>query len=185
MEETSVTIPRTKEKSLGFTLVEIMIVVAVIGIIAMVSVPKYQGLTDHYHLESSAQMLAGKLRNAKQYAMDRRTNVYVLLNSNSAQIFYFNDTTKEYTSLETKDDFDRGVHFAYTSGTGLETIPSNGGVDNIPLDFDTVEDRCLIFDRKGFLKTSPVSITLTNSRSLPQSVSVDLSSDTLEVKINW
>ena len=176
---------RLKESSLGFTLIEIMIVIAVVGIFATVTIPKYQGLTDHYHLESSAQIVAGQMRNAKQYAMDRRADVYVMFNATSVQIFYFNNDSKEYISLETQETFDTGITFVRTSSIGVDTIPTNDGVNNIPLAFDTADDRCLVFDRKGFLKISPVNIVLTNTRSTPQIVSVDLTSDSLAVKITW
>ena len=183
MGGTSYKLVRQKESSLGFTLIELMIVIAVVGIFAMVTIPKYQGLTDHYHLESSAQILAGRLRNAKQYAMDRRTDVYVMLNSTTVQIFYLNNDN-EYTALETQENFDAGINFVKTSSIGVVSIPSNGGVV-IPISYGTVDDGCLIFDRKGFLKTSPVNIVLTNNRSTPQIVSVNLTSETLEVKITW
>lgn len=166
------------KKSLGFTLIEIMIVVAVIGILSMVTVPKYQGLIDYYHLESSAQMVAGKLRNAKQYAMDRRTKVYVMLNPSSVEIFYKNDEN-ENTPLETQQSFDIGVNFNKDSSSGLDPILSED--ESLPDSYNTQDNGCLIFDRKGFLEESEVSIVLTNNRSIP--VSVDLNSETLEVKI--
>lgn len=181
MGDTSDRLVRLKENSLGFTLIEIMIVIAVVGILAMVTVPKYQGLTDHYRLESSAQIVAGKMRNAKQYAMDRRTNVYVMFNSTSVEIFYFNNDTKKYTSLEPQEPFNTGISFVETSSIGLETIPSNGG--DLPSSYNSPDDRCLVFDRKGFLTESQVSIALASNRSIPQIVSVDLTSESLEVKI--
>ena len=61
----------------GFTLIELMLVLAVIGILAVVTVPQYRAITDHYYLQSSANILADELRTAKQLAMDRRENMAV------------------------------------------------------------------------------------------------------------
>ncbi len=170
---------RLKNKSLGFTIIEIMIVIAVIGILGMVTVPKYQGVIDRYRLESSAQIVATQLRNAKQYAMDRRTDVYVMFNSTTVQTFYFHDDVKKYIPLETPQIFDSGITFK-SSSTGVGDIPANGGINNIP-----PYDKCLIFDRKGFLKVSPLSIVLTNNRTSESSVSVRLISEALAVRITW
>lgn len=186
MGDTSSRFTKLKESNLGFTLIEIMIVIAVAGILALVTVPKYQGVTDHYHLDASAQIVAVQLRNAKQYAMDRRTNVYVMFNSQNVQTFYRNDTSHEYVSLENPQRFDSGIKFDSTDlrNQGVKNIPTIAAdgsvVNNIPL-----YDKCLVFDRKGFLQVSPVSIVLSNSRLPRQSVSVGLTSDNLAVKITW
>ena len=187
MRDNSDRFTRLKESSLGFTLIEIMIVIAVVGIFAMVTIPKYQGLTDHYHLESSAQIVAGQLRNAKQYAMDRRADVYVMFNANSVQVLYVDFVTDKYSPLEGQQAFDSGITFVQGDSQGIENIPSsvtdNDGqihqINDIPQNFD----KCLIFDRKGFL-SNPVDLVLTSVRT-GQRVSVTQTLDSLEIKINW
>jgi len=176
MVDTSGRFTKLKGSSLGFTLIEIMIVIAVVGILAMVTVPKYQALTDHYHLESSAQIVAKQLRNAKQYAMDRRTYVYVMFNSTTVQLFYA-DANQNCISLDNQQIFDSGIFIVQSQEINYDIPPE---VNNIP-----PYVKCLIFDRKGFIKESPFNIVLSNSRTPRQSVSVDLTSDSLAVKINW
>lgn len=105
----------------GFTLIEVMLVIAVISIIAVVSVPKYQGLTDHYHLESSAQAMAGRLRYAKQAAMDLRQTVYVGLTNNGVQVF-----DASGNPVGDFQAFDTGISFADQPGSGLSTILGTG-----------------------------------------------------------
>lgn len=76
----------TNKSSLGFTLIEIMIVLAVIGVLTVVTIPKYQAFRNHYQLESAAQIVTNDLRLAKQLAMDRREMITVNLSSNSISV---------------------------------------------------------------------------------------------------
>lgn len=189
MRETFGRFTRLKESSYGFTLIEIMIVIAVVGIFATVTIPKYQGLTDHYHLESSAQIVAGQLRNAKQYAMDRRTKVYVMFNSTSVQVFYVDFDTDKYTPLEGPKAFDSGITFVQDDiqVIGIENIPltvrDNDGIYHtityIPPNFN----KCVIFNRLGFL-SGPVNLVLTSART-GKRVSVIQTLDSLKIRINW
>ena len=185
MRKASARLARLKEKSLGFTLIEIMIVIAVIGMLSIVTVPKYQGLIDHYHLESSAQIVAGQLRNAKQYAMDRRTNIYVMFNLTSVQIFYVDEVSHEFVSLEDQKKFDLGIFFE--SGESQGVMALSDVIDDFEYEPSIIPpyDQCLIFDRKGFLNDYPVKIALANTRTPQGDVYVNLTSDSLEVKITW
>ena len=162
-----------KENSLGFTIIELMLVIAVVSILAIVTVPKFQGLTDHYHLEASAQIVAGQIRNAKQYAMDRRETIYVMFDSttkNTVQLFY-KDKLNNYLPIDTPEEFDSGINFDSTQSSGLDiSTPSSQG---------------LSFDRKGFHAGNLVKIALTNTRTPPRVVYVNLTPASLEVKLTW
>ncbi len=162
-----------KKNSLGFTIIELMLVIAVVGILASVTVPKYQGLTDHYHLEASAQVVAGQIRNAKQYAMDRREPIYVMFDTTTKKTvqLFSKDRQNNYLPLNTPQTFDSGITFDLSQSSGLE--------------ISTSSSRGLSFDRKGFLTGNIVRIALTNTRTPQRVVYVDLTSVSLEVKLTW
>ena len=94
----------------GFTLIEIMLVIAVIGVLAVVTVPKYQAVTNQSHLESSAQKVVGQLRYAKQLAMDQRETIYLVMDTNTVRVL--DARNKEYGGSQA---FDNGVNFDKTS----------------------------------------------------------------------
>lgn len=151
----------------GFTLIEVMLVIAVISILAVVAVPKYQVLSDRYHLESSAQIVAGRLRYAKQAAMDWRKPVYVGLLNNGVQLF--DDSGNPIGDFQT---FDSGITFAAQPGSGLITVPGTSNVG-------------VAFDFRGFVQAGGCSsnpdfaacIPLTSSRS-SQSILVNIGTGT-------
>ena len=56
----------------GFTLLELMIVVAIIGILAAVTVPRYGSLKDHMNLRSAAKKCLLDIRYAQQLSIDTK-----------------------------------------------------------------------------------------------------------------
>lgn len=63
----------------GFTLIEVMIAVAIVGILAMVAVPNYLQWNARYQLKQGTTELAGSLNLARMAAMNRNLAVTVTL----------------------------------------------------------------------------------------------------------
>ncbi|HPC03297.1 MAG TPA: GspH/FimT family pseudopilin [Syntrophales bacterium] len=68
----------TGEKNKGFTLVELMIVVALIAILAAIAAPAYQDYMARSRLNGAARLVLADLASARMDAvkMNRRTQVY-------------------------------------------------------------------------------------------------------------
>ena len=159
----------------GFTLIEVMIVVAVISVLAVVTVPRYQATTDHYRLDASVQSLTDRLRYAKQLAMDQRKNIGVGFNGNTMEVLLVTlpggGQPDVLTPLE-QLSLDSGVTF--TSATGVKT--SQDGLT-----------KYIYFDYRGFTQTTPPGsaavFVLTHVRG--QSAQVEIEAETGKVTVVW
>jgi prepilin-type N-terminal cleavage/methylation domain-containing protein len=61
----------------GFSLVEMVIVVLIIGIVALATIPRYQDYWTRHSLQSACQRVAADLRHAQSHAMSTSQNVDV------------------------------------------------------------------------------------------------------------
>lgn len=66
---------KTLARRSGFTLVELLLVVMVLGVVAGVAAPKYRAAMDGIALETAAKRLAADLRYARQEAMRRAVEI--------------------------------------------------------------------------------------------------------------
>lgn len=92
----------------GFSLIELILVIAILGILSSIAVPAYSRLNDEYILNITAMELAQELRYAQQIAFNEKVNIIFDLNIDDNRYEIRTDTTpyKKYKSGEFNKQID-------------------------------------------------------------------------------
>ena len=109
----------------GFTLIELMVTIAVVAILAMISIPSMSNLIAKQRLNSTTRELASTLSEARSRAALLRREITVTLNSDSS-----NTATNYYWSPT--------INSSLTSTTTSIVFNPNGTVKNATGDIDFV-----------------------------------------------
>lgn len=90
-----------KSKLHGFTLIEVMIVVAIIGILASVALPAYNDYVRRTKIQEATTTLAANRVRLEQFFQDNRTYVGGTLNTAGTKYFTYAFTVAPTASLYT------------------------------------------------------------------------------------
>ena len=71
----------------GFTLLEIMIVIAIVGIVVMIAVGNFRGLMEKYRVEDETKQMFADLMDAHGRAMQRNRVFHVQITNNGYKTF--------------------------------------------------------------------------------------------------
>ena len=128
----------------GFTLMELILVVVVMGIVAAIAIPAFMGFLPGMRLNGAARQVMGDLMDARMEAVKQ---------NNEFKVFFGSPSANQYQVLD--DDDNNG-----TAGTG-EAITTKNIQDNYSdVTFSSTNDP--IFYPKG-TATNLATITLQNS----------------------
>jgi len=80
-----------KKLNRGFTAVELMIVIAIMGIMLTMAMPSFVQFTRNSRIKSGAQIVVSALRTARSYAITKRKNCAVLFDMDNNAVKIWSD----------------------------------------------------------------------------------------------
>lgn len=132
-----------RRKGSGFTLMEVMVVMAIIGILASISVPNFRNYMIQRRLNGATRQIMSDLMYARMQAVSQNNKFRVI----------FNGDGKQYTILDDNNDNDN-------ADSGEQTVVKNIQTDYPDVTFSSNNNP--IFSPRGTASSLP-TITLTNS----------------------
>lgn len=144
------------KKNQGFTLIELMVTVAIMAIIAMMAAPSFGDMILSQNLNRSAQEFIGQLNNARSQAVLERKEVTVKLNKTFDSL-----TTTEKTDFAVKKLLiwsSQGKSVLKTGSPTEITFLLSGGVKNFAADINGKP--FIICNKSGGNKSKNISISL-------------------------
>lgn len=148
---------RIRNRESGLTFIELMTVVAVIGIVAAMAVPSFLGYMPKLRVKAAARDVVSQLRLARSRAVAERRPFGVAFNLADNSIFTFADT----------DDPASQTYSTSDSVVSADTL--NADVD---LSSCTYANNCVVFNSTGAASTSGDLQVVTGDGSILMSINV-------------
>jgi type IV fimbrial biogenesis protein FimT len=120
----------------GFSVVELLFAMAILGILAAIATPQINALTNNYRLSGAARLVWADLQDAKMTAIKRNQSVAVTFNSTTTYSFplstgmsFTRDLSKEYPGV-TVSSSGGTITFLSTGLTQNGTVTVTGQAGN-------------------------------------------------------
>ena len=128
------TLPIPRGRKAGFTLLEICIVVATLGVLILIAPPQINGLIGTYRVNGAARLVLGDLQNAKMTAIQQNRSIQVTFHTNSysfAQVdtgttFFSRDLGTEYPGISLSNSTGSTLTWASSGMTSSSTVTIAG-----------------------------------------------------------
>jgi type IV fimbrial biogenesis protein FimT len=128
-----------KKSEHGFTMVEVMIVMAVLAILATFAIPAYMSWRPNFHLKGAARDLLSNFQKAKIQAVKNRTNCVIDFSGGGGYTLFL-DADEDFT-LDTADETTiLEVNWAENYKGSLTSISDN---------FDASTNNAIAFQTRG------------------------------------
>ncbi len=154
----------------GFTLIEMMVTIAILAIVATIAVPGFTQMMLSYRTSSDADMLYRALLTARSAAVDKRANVVVCPYADSLSYSFSCDDSISSANL---------VIYVDSDGDGQLT-DSSELISVVGLNAATSNSTAIIFNRSGAVQStvgnqSFIICHASSSKSVYRTVTVSLS----------
>ena len=142
----------------GFTLAEVMVVIAIIGICSAIAIPSFIGWLPKYRLNSATSDLLGAMQSARLRA----------LKDNASVVIEFNPGADSYSVF--LDNGAGGGNSGNSIQDGAESTVMGGAM---PAGVDLLGGDTLRFDARGFPDPTNGTVNLRNTKNDTTTITVN------------
>jgi general secretion pathway protein H len=121
----------------GYSLLEVLVVLAILGLLLAISLPQINILTINYRLTGATRLVWGDLQNAKMTAIKTNQSVTVTFNTLTSYSFprgdgmnFTRDLSKEYPNVTALKNGGGTITFGSTGMTQNTTVTIQGSQGN-------------------------------------------------------
>lgn len=155
---------------LGFTLVELLITITIVGILAAIGIPSFQQTMDKKRLVGAADNLLADMRYAQSESVKRDVTIVVTFTDGANWSYVFN-TSAGTTKTTSGNDYKGTSIEVTTTGKLLSFDPKRGNLSEAPANASVLVTITSAFGSKLGLKVDPLSrmhiCTLTGTGGYP------------------